>query len=41
MMGSGTVAKMAIVHRRQFIGSEISEEYTKNALERIRPLLEQ
>lgn len=41
MMGSGTVAKMAIVHQRQFIGSEISEEYTNNALERIRPLLEQ
>ena len=40
MIGSGTVAKMAIVHQRQFIGSEISEEYANAALERIRPLLE-
>ncbi len=39
MMGSGTVAKMALMNRRNFIGSEISKEYCDEATERIRPLL--
>lgn len=34
-MGSGTVAKMALLNGRNFIGSEISEEYTNLALNRI------
>tara|TARA_R110001606_G_scaffold385452_1_gene548970 strand:+ start:216 stop:935 length:720 start_codon:yes stop_codon:yes gene_type:complete len=34
-MGSGTTAKMAILNDRNFIGSEISEEYVRLALERI------
>jgi site-specific DNA-methyltransferase (adenine-specific) len=34
-MGSGTVAKMALLDKRSFIGSEISEEYCKIAEERI------
>lgn len=34
-MGSGTTAKMAIVHERQFIGFEISEEYCQIAERRI------
>ena len=28
-MGSGTTAKMALVNKRNWIGSEISEEYCK------------
>ena len=28
-MGSGTTAKMAILNKRNWIGSEISEEYCK------------
>jgi site-specific DNA-methyltransferase (adenine-specific) len=28
-MGSGTTAKMAILEERNFIGSEVSEEYCK------------
>lgn len=28
-MGSGTTAKMAIINKRNWIGSEISEEYCK------------
>jgi len=35
-MGSGTVAKMAILNNRKYIGSEISEEYCKIAEERVR-----
>jgi site-specific DNA-methyltransferase (adenine-specific) len=39
-MGSGTTAKMSIVLGRNFIGSEISEEYLKIATERIRITIE-
>lgn len=41
MMGSGTVAKMALLNRRNFIGSEISEEYCNVANKRIRSLISQ
>jgi len=34
-MGSGTVAKMALLNNRKFIGSEISEEYCDMAIKRI------
>lgn len=34
-MGSGTVAKMALINKRKFIGFEISTEYCKLAKERI------
>jgi len=34
-MGSGTTAKMAILNKRNYIGSEISEEYCKIANERL------
>lgn len=34
-MGSGTTGKMALILKRKYIGSEISEEYTKLAEERI------
>ena len=34
-MGSGTTAKMAIINKRNWIGSEISEEYFKIAEKRI------
>ena len=34
-MGSGTTAKMAILNNRNYIGSEISEEYCKIADERL------
>jgi len=34
-MGSGTVARVAIQGGRHYIGSEISEEYCKEAIERI------
>jgi site-specific DNA-methyltransferase (adenine-specific) len=36
-MGSGTVAKMSILNNRNYIGSEISEEYCliiKNRIEK-------
>lgn len=36
MIGSGTTGKMAVMLKRNFIGSEISEEYTKLAEERIK-----
>jgi len=35
-MGSGTTGKMALILKRKYIGSEISEEYTKLAEERIK-----
>lgn len=35
-MGSGTVAKMALINKRKFIGFEISTEYCKLAKERIK-----
>lgn len=38
-MGSGTTAKMAIVNNRNWIGSEISEEYCKIIEKRLQPLL--
>ena len=38
-MGSGTTAKMAKVHGRHFVGSEISENYCKIANERVADLL--
>ena len=34
-MGSGTTAKMALVNKRNFIGSEISQEYVDIAKERL------
>lgn len=38
-MGSGTTAKVALQLRRQWLGSEISDEYVKIAEERLRPYL--
>lgn len=38
-MGSGTVAKMAHIQKRKWIGSEISKEYTDLANKRILPYL--
>ena len=38
-MGSGTTAKMAILNKRNWIGSEISEEYCEIANERIQKAL--
>jgi len=35
-MGSGTVAKMALLTQRKYLGSEISPEYCENANERIK-----
>jgi DNA modification methylase len=40
-MGSGTTAKVAHILRRQWIGSEISEDYVKLAEERLRPYYEE
>ena len=40
-MGSGTTAKMSILNNRNWIGSEISEEYVKIAEKRLRPHLMQ
>ena len=34
-IGSGTTAKIAILNKRKYIGSEISKEYTKLANERL------
>ncbi len=41
MIGSGTIAKMAILNSREFIGSEISKEYCEEANKRIKPFLQQ
>ena len=38
MCGSGTTGKMALIHRRRFIGVDISEEYIAIAKERIEAL---
>ena len=38
MCGSGTTGKMALIHRRKFIGVDISEEYIEIAKERIEAL---
>ena len=35
-MGSGTTAKMAILNKRNWIGSEISEEYCSIIEQRVR-----
>ena len=40
-MGSGTTAKMAHLLKRNWIGSEISKEYTELANKRIQPYLDQ
>ena len=40
-MGSGTVAKMCILNKRNWIGSEISKEYCDIAQKRIQPYLDQ
>jgi site-specific DNA-methyltransferase (adenine-specific) len=40
-MGSGTSAKMSIINKRNFIGSEISQEYVNIANKRIEPHLNQ
>ena len=40
-MGSGTTAKMAIKNNRNWIGSEISEEYVELANKRLDPYLRQ
>ncbi|MEK6872956.1 MAG: site-specific DNA-methyltransferase [Nanoarchaeota archaeon] len=40
MIGSGTVAKMALLNGRKFIGSEISKEYWEEANKRIKPHLQ-
>jgi site-specific DNA-methyltransferase (adenine-specific) len=38
-MGSGTTAKMAILNRRNFIGSEISKDYCDIAEKRIKDVI--
>lgn len=38
MIGSGTTGKMAVMLKRNYIGSEISAEYTKLANERIKSI---
>ena len=40
-MGSGTTAKMSILNKRNFIGSEISQEYIYIANKRLKPYLDQ
>jgi site-specific DNA-methyltransferase (adenine-specific) len=40
-MGSGTTAKMCCIYNRQFIGSDLNEEYVKLANKRIDPYLKQ
>lgn len=40
-MGSGTTAKMAILNNRNWIGSEISQEYVDLANKRLKPYLNQ
>jgi site-specific DNA-methyltransferase (adenine-specific) len=39
-MGSGTTAKMALINKRKYIGSEVSKEYCDIAEERISPFKE-
>ena len=41
MCGSGTVGKMALIHNRQFIGVDISEEYIEIAKERLHSYFEE
>lgn len=40
-MGSGTTAKMAHIYKRNWIGSELSKEYTELANKRLKPYLDQ
>jgi DNA modification methylase len=40
-MGSGTTAKMAHIYKRNWIGSEISEDYVNIANKRLKPYLDQ
>jgi site-specific DNA-methyltransferase (adenine-specific) len=40
-MGSGTTAKMAHIYKRNWIGSELSKEYLKDAENRLKPHLTQ
>lgn len=40
-MGSGTTAKMAHIYKRNWIGSEISQEYVNIANKRLQPYLDQ
>jgi len=40
-MGSGTTSKMAHIYKRNWIGSETSEEYFKLANKRIKKYLDQ
>ena len=40
-MGSGTTAKMAIINKRKWIGSEMSSEYVDIANKRLKPYLDQ
>lgn len=40
-MGSGTTAKMAHIYKRNWIGSEISQEYVDLANKRLQPYLDQ
>jgi site-specific DNA-methyltransferase (adenine-specific) len=40
-MGSGTTAKMAILNKRNWIGSEISAEYVEIANKRIQVAMEE
>lgn len=40
-MGSGTTAKMAHIYKRNWIGSEISNEYCKIASKRLKPYIDQ
>jgi DNA modification methylase len=40
-MGSGTTAKMAHIQKRNWIGSEISKEYTELANKRIEKYINQ
>ena len=40
-MGSGTTAKMSHIHKRNWIGSEISQEYVDLANKRLKPYLSQ
>jgi len=37
-MGSGTTAEACVNTNRQWIGSEINEEYAKESMERIKSL---
>jgi DNA modification methylase len=40
-MGSGTTAKMAHIYKRNWIGSELSQEYVDLANKRLKPYLDQ